>query len=238
MKTAGQIRGFDRWHDVDFIRSWDARPSSLLRREQLDILATVVTSAWRRGERILDLGCGTGKLEQLLLKHLPRARFTAVDRSPAMLELAREKLRRHTGQVRFTEQNLARLDRAALPGRPFRFIVSVNVVHELSHAAKRRLFRACRGIIARTGIMLVVDRVAIDRQRLRLPYTAVLERLQRLNGEASGELSPDFANPRSPDHEQPATIEQYLRWLRAAGFTPGVLHQHFHKVLLAAVPAN
>jgi SAM-dependent methyltransferase len=228
----------DKWLDAGFIRVWDARPSSLLRREQLDILAAVVKDNYRKGSRILDLGCGTGKLEQLLLARLPRARFTSVDRSPAMLEVAREKLWSSAAQVEFVQHDLTRLSAARLPGRPFRFIVSVNVIHELTDTAKRCLFRACRSNVARNGTLLIIDRVVIERQRLREPYSAVLHRLQRLNGEASGELSSDFVNPRAPDHEHPATLDQYFRWLRSAGFTPGLLHLHFHKALIAAKPGR
>jgi len=228
----------DKWLDRGFIRVWDARPPSLLRKEQLDILAALVKDNWRKGCRILDLGCGTGKLEQLLFGCLPLARFTSVDGSPAMLGVAREKLVSRAAQVEFVQHDLARLSEARLPGRPFRLIVSVNVIHELTHDAKRRLLKVCRNNLARNGTLLIIDRVAIERQRLRESYSAVLRRLQRLNGEASGELSSDFLNPRAPDHERPATLDQYFRWLRSAGFTPGLLHLHFHKALIAAKPCR
>lgn len=228
----------DKWSDRDFIRVWDARPASALRREQMDILAAVIKDNYRPGARILSLGCGTGKLEELIFSRVPAARFTSVDRSTVMLELAAEKLARHRANVTFVHSDLARLDRIRLPGAPFQFITSVNVIHELPDPVKRRLFRFCRANLTANGLLLIIDRLAIDRKRLHAAYASTLTRLQRATGEKSGELSPDFADPHARDHEQPIALDQYLRWLRAAQFEPAVLHLHFHKALIAARPVD
>jgi SAM-dependent methyltransferase len=45
---------------------------------------------------ILDIGCGTGILTDLLKRKFPQAHFTLVDISPAMLKIAQEKLGRHS----------------------------------------------------------------------------------------------------------------------------------------------
>ncbi len=225
-----------RWGDRDFIRVWDARPPTPLRAEQLDILATAVKDGYRKGARILDLGCGTGNVEKLILDRLPVARFTGVDRSPVMLEFARDKLKDHGDRCRFVQSELGHLSPLRLPGRPFQFIISVNVIHELTHPAKRRLFRSCRSTIARTGLLLIVDRLAIDNRRLRSPYQSVLRRLQHIHGIESGEYSAHFADPEHKDDEHAATLDQYFRWLRKASFRPALLHLHFHKALIAAVP--
>ena len=225
-----------RWGDRDFIRVWDARPPTPLRAEQLDILATAVKDGYRKGARILDLGCGTGNVEKLILDRLPVARFTGVDRSPVMLEFARDKLKDYADRCHFVQSDLGRLSPLRLPGRPFRFIISVNVIHELPHPVKRRLFRSCRSTIARTGLLLIIDRLAIDNRSLRSPYQSVLQRLQRVHGIEAGEYSAYFADPGHKDDEHPATLDQYFRWLHQAGFRPALLHLHFHKALIAAVP--
>jgi trans-aconitate 2-methyltransferase len=43
-------------------------------------------------ERVLDAGCGTGRVTAALVERLPRGRVVAVDGSPAMVEQARERL--------------------------------------------------------------------------------------------------------------------------------------------------
>ena len=48
-------------------------------------------------ETVLDAGCGTGRVTELLLARLPRGRVVALDASAAMLEQARERLARFGG---------------------------------------------------------------------------------------------------------------------------------------------
>ena len=74
-------------------RDWDAgsyervsAPLEAMGREVLDRLDL------RGDERVLDAGCGTGRVTAALLERLPRGEVVAVDGSPAMVEAARERL--------------------------------------------------------------------------------------------------------------------------------------------------
>ncbi|MDQ2965965.1 MAG: methyltransferase domain-containing protein [Chloroflexota bacterium] len=58
-------------------------------------------------ERVLDAGCGSGRVTEILLERLPRGRVIALDASAAMLEEARRRLGRHTDQVEFLQADLA-----------------------------------------------------------------------------------------------------------------------------------
>lgn len=226
-----------RWGDADFVRVWDKQPSNPLKVEQLDILTAVISRNWRRGARILDLGCGTGKIEERIFGRLPVAKFVCADRSEVMLRFARKRLAAHAQQCRFVCADLNHLDRLDLPERPFRFILLVDVVHELTDPAKRGLLRFCRQNLTPDGLVLLVDRIALDLKHLRGAHVAVLHRLQYLTGTKTGQLSDCFADPRHHDHELPYGLESYLRAFRACGFAPAVLHLHFHKALFAARPA-
>jgi trans-aconitate 2-methyltransferase len=44
------------------------------------------------GETVVDAGCGSGRVTEMLLERLPRGRVIAVDESASMLEAARERL--------------------------------------------------------------------------------------------------------------------------------------------------
>jgi trans-aconitate 2-methyltransferase len=46
----------------------------------------------RGDERVLDAGCGTGRVTAALVERLPRGHVIAVDGSPSMVEQARERL--------------------------------------------------------------------------------------------------------------------------------------------------
>jgi trans-aconitate 2-methyltransferase len=74
--------------------------------------------AWGRGvldwlelsgdERVLDAGCGTGRVTELLLAKLPRGRVVALDASPSMLEEAGRRLAHARERVELVCADLAR----------------------------------------------------------------------------------------------------------------------------------
>jgi trans-aconitate 2-methyltransferase len=57
-------------------------------------------------ETVLDAGCGTGRVAELLLERLPRGRVIALDFSGAMLVEARRRLARFGDQVTFVQADL------------------------------------------------------------------------------------------------------------------------------------
>ena len=63
----------------------------------------------RGDERVVDAGCGTGRVTELLLRHLPNGKVLGVDASGEMVEAAR---RRFAGdpRVRIERQDLLRLE--------------------------------------------------------------------------------------------------------------------------------
>ncbi len=64
-------------------------------------------------ERVLDVGCGSGRLTEKLLERLPRGEVVALDMSFNMLRTAREYLRPRFGsRIRFAQADAARLPMA------------------------------------------------------------------------------------------------------------------------------
>ena len=61
-------------------------------------------------ETVIDAGCGSGRLTELLLERLPRGRVIALDRSSNMLEAVRGRLLpRHAGRLELMEADLGAL---------------------------------------------------------------------------------------------------------------------------------
>jgi trans-aconitate 2-methyltransferase len=74
-------------------RRWDAAAYDRLSTPQLEWAAKVLERLPLAGdETVLDAGCGSGRVTQLLLDRLPDGRVVAVDSSESMVEHAREAL--------------------------------------------------------------------------------------------------------------------------------------------------
>jgi trans-aconitate 2-methyltransferase len=76
-------------------------------------------------ERVLDAGCGTGRVTELLAERLPRGHVVALDASPDMLAQARRRLGRFGDRVTFVQADLA----ARLPVDPVDAILSTATFH-------------------------------------------------------------------------------------------------------------
>jgi trans-aconitate 2-methyltransferase len=88
-----------------------------------------------RYRRILDAGCGSGRLTAHLMRAFPRAEVTGLDRSAAMIEEARRNLHRFARRLRFHEADLLE----AAPGTGYDLAFSNATFHwVLDHA---KLFR-------------------------------------------------------------------------------------------------
>jgi trans-aconitate 2-methyltransferase len=74
-------------------RRWDAATYHRVSAPQLEWAEKVLERLPLRGdETVLDAGCGSGRVTQLLLDRLPRGHVVAVDSSESMVEHAREAL--------------------------------------------------------------------------------------------------------------------------------------------------
>jgi trans-aconitate 2-methyltransferase len=74
-------------------RDWDAATYDRVSAPQVEWAERVLTRLPLRGdETVLDAGCGSGRVTQMLLDRLPEGRVIAVDSAPSMVEHARAAL--------------------------------------------------------------------------------------------------------------------------------------------------
>lgn len=74
-------------------RDWNAASYDRVSTPQVEMARPVLDRLPLKGdETVLDAGCGSGRVTELLLERLPRGRVVAVDSAPSMVEHAREAL--------------------------------------------------------------------------------------------------------------------------------------------------
>ncbi len=88
-------------------RDWDAATYDRIADPMFRWGATVVGWLELDGhESVLDAGCGSGRVTELLAERLPRGTVIALDGSPSMLEQARARLDRFGDRVEYVEADL------------------------------------------------------------------------------------------------------------------------------------
>ncbi len=127
-------------------RTWNADVYHRVSQPHVAWAAAVLDRLELTGaETVLDAGCGSGRVTQLLLERLPRGRVVAVDSSPQMLARARAELDTARADVR--EADLAQL--RLRQGETVDAVFSNAVFHWVpDHAA---LFASLAGALAPGG---------------------------------------------------------------------------------------
>lgn len=106
------------------------------------------------GQRVLDLGCGTGTLTIWLKQHQPDTEVVGADPDPKALSVAAEKAREAGVDVRFDEGFGEAL---AYPDASFDRVLSSFMLHHLSGEEKRATLREVRRVLAPGGSLHLLD---------------------------------------------------------------------------------
>jgi malonyl-CoA O-methyltransferase len=101
--------------------------------------------------RILELGCGTGRLTERLADRYPGATLTALDLAPAMLEQARQRLGPRP-RLSLLAADAEHLPAAVLAAAPYDLIIS-NAMLQWLHDAPAALARY-QALLAPGGLLL------------------------------------------------------------------------------------
>jgi len=101
------------------------------------------------GDRVLDVACGTGLLLESLAKRSERRELVGVDRVPAMLDVARQRL---GGRATFLECEAAHLP---FDDMEFQLVTSTNALHYFPDADAA--LGEIRRVISPNGNLVITD---------------------------------------------------------------------------------
>ncbi len=107
-----------------------------------------------RGQRVLDLGCGTATLTVLIKKRHPAAEVVGLDVDPQVLTAARAKAARAGVEIAFDRGTASRLP---YPDGSFDRVLSSLMFHHLTRAGKRRAMREALRVLRPGGEFLLAD---------------------------------------------------------------------------------
>ncbi len=153
-------------------RDWDAATYDRIADPQLRWGSAVLDRLkLDGGDTIMDAGCGSGRVTELVAVRFPAARIVALDGSPSMIEQARRRLERFGDQVTFVQADLMH----PLPvGEPVDAILSTATFHwipdhdalfaNLAGAMRpgARLVAQCGGAGNLSSVVRVLDDLGAD----------------------------------------------------------------------------
>jgi len=164
--------------------------------------------------RILDLGCGDGRLLALVLERFPEATGIAVDFSPTMLERAR---RRFAGDKR-VEVRKHNLDYPLPQLGSFDTVGSSFAIHHVTDERKRELYTEVFRLLAPAGVFCNLEHVSSPTVRLHSQFLAALGKTLESEDPSNKLLD----------------VETQLGWLRAIGFEDVDCHWKWRELALLA----
>jgi len=229
------------WQDPVAARNWDSSGDNInpTRGEQLDILVSLLEASTNQGEWILDLGYGSGKVEELIFERMPQSQVVGIDNSAAMAELALDRLRRYFNPFIPIHGDLAQLSNIKLPVSEIGAVIAIQSLHHLSGSDMQAAYRHIHTLLRPGGIFLLLDRLKVENEVLFPLLRFVWKRLDRYNGSTSapqeGESFDEHESILKEEGDFPVTLETHLEWLRACTFHPVTLHVHGNRGLIAAV---
>lgn len=167
---------------------------AILCREKAFKAALVAQAALRPGQKVLDLGCGTGTLTFALKDACPGASILGVDADAEILECARAKGRDR--EVRFLHGFAQEID----PGLgPFDRVVTSLFLHHVPAADRKAVLVRVRDGMNQGGVLHIADwdRPANVLQSIGFSLVRALDGWELTRGHAEGRME---------------------EWLRDAGF--------------------
>jgi tRNA (cmo5U34)-methyltransferase len=164
--------------------------------------------------RVLDIGSGGGRLLNLVKSVRPGVRCVALDFSPTMLQVLREKF----GADRTTTIVEHDFSRALPELSSFDAVVSSFAIHHVAHERKQSLYREIFAHLNPGGVFLNLEHVASPTLGLHHQF------LQALGN--------------TPETEDPSNklcdFEVQLAWLRQIGFVDVDCHWKWRELALLA----
>ncbi len=144
---------FPRFHEVMTEDSGQSVLSSL--ESHILPLIPGLTDRLKHGISVLDLGCGSGRIINLLAEWFPKSRFVGMDLSREAVEVGRqEAAAKGLRNIQFTAVDLSDFDEKAMP-ELFDLVTTFDAVHDQAQplCLLRGIYRTLKG----SGVYLMQD---------------------------------------------------------------------------------
>ena len=193
------------------------------RAEMMQRIVAAVPFAHDEAFRIVELGCGDGRLASELLGAFPATTIVGLDGSESMREQASARLAPFGDRVRLRPFKLESLDWWDLMFGADLVVASL-CLHHLNDARKQYLYKAVADRLSERGALLIADLLEPAHESARRAAADDWDRAAEAQALERPELFQRFLDARwnhfrFPDPaDRPSPLFHHLLWLRHAGF--------------------
>jgi tRNA (cmo5U34)-methyltransferase len=170
------------WNDQATAMRWDREGSQRnpIRSEQLDILLSIIESEYQPENWILDLGYGSGQVEELLFDGIPQAAVVGVDSSEAMMQLAAQRLSGYSNRFLSLKHDLGAIDSLPLPDHKYQFVIAIQSLHHLSKSQMFAVYEYAYSMLESGGMFLLLERLKVETEATWKVLQTVWQRQDKL----------------------------------------------------------
>lgn len=174
--------------------------------------------------RAIDLGIGTGYFTECFLNKFPNSGVLGIDGAPAMIELAKARLKSLELRVEFVIGDFRKLPELAPDVGTVDIIFSAYALHHLNRSDKEAVLKQLVALLRPGGWFLNADLIVADSPELesRLQQIRIAGIVERAGGAdsrfADSALTRQFlADLELKEADQPLTLAEDLALLRSSG---------------------
>jgi tRNA (cmo5U34)-methyltransferase len=215
------------WASDVYVEEWVTRQQAAdpERAERFQRLCDLFPFPPEATVRILDVGAGYGPVSKFILDRFPNATCIAQDGSEPMLQRARQRMAGYGARFTPHQSDLFAHDWLPTQYGPFDAAVSASCLHNLRDFKRiSELYGDIRAHLKPGGVFLNLDLVNAPTLALQQHYDRVTA-ARRQRTEASGAgvdamvQRTHQTSAHGPVHAFPASLDEHLTALRAAGFS-------------------
>lgn len=207
--TEQGVRAAAPWQETEFVTEW-VKADSILGMLEFPrrIAAAIVREARPRTTKLLDVGSGTGEFLSVFLDEFPDATGVWTDASPAMLDIAKERLAHYGDRVEYRLVDMTAIADAGLP-TDVDVVMTSRAAHHLDRAGLFRFYADAGTLLAPGGWLVNLDHIGPRDESWDTLLRTVRKRFQ-----------PPAKAARPHHHDYPLTsVRDHDEALDAAGFT-------------------
>lgn len=159
----------------------------------------------------LDLGCGTGSLEELALRKFPAANFVLVDPSEKMIEQAKKKLKNDSIQYICEGSSSIRFSSC------FDVVTAIQSHHYMHEEERRKATECVYNALKKGGIYISFENIIPEDEEIKKFELLRWGRYQQRHGKTEEEAREH--NARCGKNYFPLTAAQHIQLLKEVGFS-------------------